>query len=314
MIQSMFKVQVVTSAFNEGLGIATFINSLIEVFEKEDKYFWELIIFDNSSTDNTWDVICEFAKREPRVLGYQMMRTFDLDNSLTAGIDLSDADAVILMTSDMQDPPSFIPALLREWEKGYDQVLVRVTDRQDRNLAMKLFTRVFYFLLSYSSQGSIPRNVSDFRLISRKVVDSVRKLREQNRFLRGIIAWTGGSITYVDLIRPRRITGKSNVTIAKIFPIAIRAILANSSTAISTVSMISVFVSLTSVISIIILCAFWVFVGVPFSGFGTLIGLILVSLAIQSIFQATLLQYVGLIYNESKNRPLYLIKNSTKRN
>jgi glycosyltransferase involved in cell wall biosynthesis len=308
----MKKIQVVSSALNEGKGLELFLRSTIDILSEEKLYEWEIVIFDNGSKDETWQVICDMALKDERIIGYRMSRTFDLDNALTAGLDKSDADAVILMTSDMQDPPDFIPSLLREWEKGFDQVLVKIIKREDRGFIMGRLTRVFYFLINKSSNGLIPNGVSDYRLISRRVVEKVRLLREQNRFLRGLIAWTGYETTTLELIRPVRSYGVSKVTVFNILPIAVRAILAHTSTLISTISVLSLGVSILSGGAILVLGVVWIQFGVPFNGYGTLMSLVLLVLCIQSLFQSVVMQYIGLIYNESKQRPHYIIQDSTR--
>jgi|694.fasta_scaffold136262_1 dolichol-phosphate mannosyltransferase len=308
----MKKIQVVSSALNEGKGLELFLRSTIDILSEEKLYEWEIVIFDNGSKDETWQVICDMALKDERIIGYRMSRTFDLDNALTAGLDKSDADAVILMTSDMQDPPDFIPSLLREWEKGFDQVLVKIVKREDRGFIMSRLTRVFYFLINKSSNGLIPNGVSDYRLISRRVVEKVRLLREQNRFLRGLIAWTGYETTTLELIRPVRSYGVSKVTVFNILPIAVRAILAHTSTLISTISVLSLGVSILSGGAILVLGVVWIQFGVPFNGYGTLMSLVLLVLCIQSLFQSVVMQYIGLIYNESKQRPHYIIQDSTR--
>lgn len=301
-------VEVVTSAFNEEKNIAELCSQLKEIFAEEKNYEWRLTIFDNGSTDNTWNEIVLSASEDSRITGFQMSRTFNFDHALSAGVEQSTADALILMTSDLQDPPRIIPKFLRAWESGSDHVVARVIKRSEMSILRKFMTKIYYLFSNWATNNLIQENVSDFRLMDRKVYQSFREMKERYRFTRGMIAWTGFKTTYVDIERPPRFSGKTKAKYPSLIFFGLRGILSNSSKPLNYVSVLGILLSTISIFSIFIFMYFWVTNGVPFGGFGTLLGFLLLTFSIQIFVVGILGQYVGLIYEEVQNRPLYFIK------
>jgi len=301
-------VEVVTSAFNEEKNIAELCSQLKEIFAEEKNYEWRLTIFDNGSTDNTWNEIVLSASQDSRITGFQMSRTFNFDHALSAGVEQSTADALILMTSDLQDPPRIIPKFLRAWESGSDHVVARVIKRSEMSILRKFMTKIYYLFSNWATNNLIQENVSDFRLMDRKVYQSFREMKERYRFTRGMIAWTGFKATYVDIERPPRFSGKTKAKYPSLIFFGLRGILSNSSKPLNYVSVLGILLSTISIFSIFIFIYFWVTNGVPFGGFGTLLGFLLLTFSIQIFVVGILGQYVGLIYEEVQNRPLYFIK------
>jgi glycosyltransferase involved in cell wall biosynthesis len=301
-------VEVVTSALNEEKNIAELFSQLKEIFEVENKYEWRLTIFDNGSTDNTWNEIVLGASQDVRIIGFQMSRTFNFDHALSAGIEQSNADALILMTSDLQDPPNVISQFLRAWESGSDHVVARVLKRAEMSILRKFLTKIYYLFSNWATNDLIQENVSDFRLMDRKVYQSFREMKERYRFTRGMIAWTGFNTTYIDIERPPRFSGKTKAKYPSLIFFGLKGILSNSSKPLNYVSVLGMVLSTVSIFSIFIFIYFWLTNGVPFGGFGTLLGFLLLTFSIQIFVVGVLGQYIGLIYEEVQNRPLYFIK------
>jgi glycosyltransferase involved in cell wall biosynthesis len=267
----------------------------------------ESIFFDNGSSDRTWENICLQASTHKNVYGLRMTRTFDFDNALTAGLELSSGDATVIMASDLQDPPEVIPQFLREMERGAEQVVARVTERKTLPIHLKILTSFYYKIASWATDGRMPQNVSDFRLISREVRESVVRLKERHRFLRGIMAWTGYKTHYIEIVRPARHAGKRRNTVFVLVPIAVKTLLANSLKPISAISTFAIFTSVISFFSLVFVAGRFLFFGVPFSGFGTLVGIAMLSFSVIVVILGVIAEYVGLIYNEVRGRPHYLI-------
>jgi glycosyltransferase involved in cell wall biosynthesis len=303
----MKHIDIVSSALNEQECIQELVKRIDQVFQKESNYFWTLYIFDNGSSDDTWEEICFQSKKYQNVKGFRMTRTFDFDNALTAGLELSSGDATIIMASDLQDPPEVIPQFLREMESGAEQVVARVTERKTLPIHLKVLTGLYYKLASWATDGRMPQNVSDFRLISREVRESVVQLKERHRFLRGIMAWTGYKTHYIEIVRPARHAGKRRNTVFVLVPIAIKTLLANSLKPISAISTFAIFTSVISFFSLVFIAGRFLFFGVPFSGFGTLVGIAMLSFSVIVVILGVIAEYVGLIYNEVRGRPHYLI-------
>ena len=207
--EAKITVDVVTSALNEELCIPEFIARMRKVFDSEANYLFRLTIIDNGSSDKTWNLIEEQAKNYPNIRGIKMSRTFPFDSALTCGLDHAESDYLVIMTSDLQDPPETLPDLLRESEKGFDQVVVKIRKRSQVPWPRRLLSQLFYRISHWSTNGLIPRNVSDYRIMSRKVYSQIKLMRESHRFMRGLGAWVGFNTSSVTIERPNRFAGKS---------------------------------------------------------------------------------------------------------
>jgi dolichol-phosphate mannosyltransferase len=311
----MTTVDLISSAFNEEDCLPELFERISRVMASEPNYSYRILIVDNGSKDSTWEIIKFESKRNPKVTGIRMSRNFSLDSAFTCGIDYADADIAIVMTSDLQDPPEAIPLLLRKFEEGYDQVLAKISKRASVPVLRRISSKLFYKLARGMTSGMLPESVSDFRLINRRTYSAIRQLRESHRFLRGLGAWVGFKTTYIEIERPPRFAGKSKwlgISIFKVIGIASKSILAYSAQPLAWVSVLGLMLSAFSIISLIFLTIFWVFFGVPFAGFGSLIGVMVLGFSLTMLCIGILAQYVGLIYEEVKRRPLYLITETSK--
>jgi dolichol-phosphate mannosyltransferase len=230
-----------------------------------------------------------------------------MDGGLTAGLDYVSGDACVLMTADLQDPPELISDFLRKWEEGWENIYGVVTKREGTGPIRTMNSKMFYWLAGKLTDGRIPRNASDFRLVDKKVYESVRGMAERNRFVRGLFAWAGFKSIGIPMERPPRFGGVSNAHTFKVLDLAFKGIFAHSYKPLRLITVFGFILSTLAFISIIPLFFLWVFVGVPFAGFGTLVGLFLLVLGIVSLMLGILSEYVGLIYEEVKARPNYLV-------
>lgn len=310
----MKTIDIITSAYNEKECLPEFFLRTSQVMAQESDYTYRILIVDNGSTDETWSIISEHAKLDNRIVGFRMSRTFTLDAAFTNGLDKASGDAAILMTSDLQDPPEAIPNLLRKFEDGYEQVLVKIVKRESVPIIRRYLSVMFYKVVNQMTSGMIPESVSDFRLVSRKTYLAIRSLRESHRFMRGLGAWVGFNTTEIEMARPPRFAGESKWLGMSLFGVlaqASRSIFAYSGKPLVWVSALGVFLSASSLLSIFALSIFWFTHGVPFAGFGSLIGIMFVGFSILMLCIGILAQYLGLIYEEVKQRPLYIVAERT---
>jgi dolichol-phosphate mannosyltransferase len=236
-----------------------------------------------------------------------------MDGGLTAGLDYIKGDACVLMTADLQDPPELIPQFLRYWEQGYENIFGVITKREGTGPIRTMNSKLFYWLAGKLTDGRIPRNASDFRLVDRKVYEAVKGMTERNRFVRGLFAWAGFNSIGVPMERPPRFGGVSNAHTLKVLDLAFKGIFAHSYKPLRLITVFGFILSGISFISIIPLFFLWLFVGVPFAGFGTLVGLFLLVFGIVSLMLGILSEYVGLIYEEVKARPNYVVSEFLER-
>jgi dolichol-phosphate mannosyltransferase len=230
-----------------------------------------------------------------------------MDGGLTAGLDFVTGEACVLMTADLQDPPEMISLFLRKWEEGWENIYGVVTKRGGTGPIRRLNSILFYWLAGRLTDGKIPKNASDFRLVDKKVYETVRQMQERNRFVRGLFAWVGFKSIGIPMERPPRFGGSSNAHTFKVLDLAFKGIFAHSYKPLRLITLFGLLLSAFSFFSIIPLFALWIFQGVPFAGFGTLVSLFLLILGFLSLMLGIVSEYVGLIYEEAKARPNYIV-------
>ena len=300
-------ISLIIPAYNEEDCVDELARRLAKVFESESQYDFEAIIVENGSIDSTWDKLQSIAQVDPRFKILKLSRNFRMDGGLTAGLDYVNGDACVLMTADLQDPPELISTFLRKWEEGYENIFGIVTKREGTGPIRTMNSKMFYWFAGKLTDGRIPRNASDFRLVDRKVYVAVRGMSERNRFVRGLFAWAGFKSIGIPMERPQRFGGVSNAHTFKVLDLAFKGIFAHSYKPLRLITVFGFLLSAISFLSIVPLFFLWVFVGVPFAGFGTLVGLFLLVFGIVSLMLGILSEYVGLIYEEVKARPNYLV-------
>lgn len=303
----MKSISVIIPAYNEEDCVDELASRLRAVFDSESNYSWQAVIVENGSIDSTWMKLSKIAEDDVRFKIIRLSRNFKMDGGLTAGLDYITSDACILMSADLQDPPELIPTFLRKWEEGYENIYGIVSERQGTNLMRRFNSQLFYKIASKLSDGSIPKNASDFRLVDKKVYETVRRMTERNRFVRGLFAWVGFKSIGVPVIRPPRFAGVSNAHTFVVLELALKGIMANSYKPLRFISLFGLCLSLFSFLALLPMIIAWLFVGVPFAGFGTIVTLILFGIGIQSLMLGVVSEYIGLVYEEAKSRPNYVV-------
>jgi len=303
----MKSVTIVIPAYNEEECVDELTSRLKVVFDAETQYKWHALIVENGSTDRTWDKLQKISESDSRFRILRLSRNFRMDGGLTAGLEYVDTDACVLMTADLQDPPELIPAFLRKWEQGYENIFGVVEERQGTSFLRRFNSRLFYKVAGSLSDGAIPENASDFRLVDRKVYEAVRGMTERNRFVRGLFAWVGFKSIGVPMNRPPRFAGVSNASSMKVVELALKGIFAHSYKPLRFISIFGLALSTFSFLVMVALAIVWLFVGVPFAGFGSIIALILFGLGMQALMLGIVSEYLGLVYEEVKGRPNFVV-------
>jgi len=300
-------IAIVIPAYNEEDCIDELAKRLTQVFLVEINYDFEVIIIENGSKDMTWEKLIKISSEDERFKVVKLSRNFGMDGGLTAGLDIVKADACVFMTADLQDPPETISEFIRLWENGYENIFGIIGKREGTSLLRRFNSQIFYWLASKLSSGNIPRNVSDFRLLDRKVYESLRTLKERNRFLRGMTAWVGFKSVGIVIQRPPRFAGESKAFTWKVIDFAFKGIFAYSYRPLRLITIAGFVLFTFSILSLIGLTTFWLIKGVPFPGFGSLFALIVLVWGGIALMIGILSEYVGLIYEEVKARPSYIV-------
>jgi dolichol-phosphate mannosyltransferase len=300
-------ISIIIPAYNEEACVEELALRLQNLFQVETTYDFEVFIIENGSIDSTWEKLLKIADADKRFKVIQLSRNFRMDGGLTAGLDYVHGDACVLMTADLQDPPELISEFIRKWEAGWENIYGVLTKRVGTGPIRTFNSKLFYWVAGKLTDGRIPKNASDFRLVDKKVYESVRSLDERNRFVRGLFAWVGFKSIGIPMERPPRYGGVSNAHTFKVIDLAFKGIFANSYKPLRLITIFGMTLSFVSLISIIPLTALWIFSGVPFAGFGTLVSLFLLILGFLSLMLGILSEYVGLIYEEVKGRPNFIV-------
>ena len=300
-------INVVIPAYNEEDCVEELAKRLAAVYDQETEYDFETIIIENGSIDSTWEKLEVIANRAPRFKIVKLSRNFRMDGGLTAGLSFCKGDAAVLMTADLQDPPELISKFIRKWEEGFENVYGIVTKREGTGPIRKFNSGAFYWLADRLTDGRIPRNASDFRLLDKRAYEAVRSMDERNRFVRGLAAWVGFRSIGIDMERPPRFGGVSNAHTFKVLDLAFKGIFAHSYVPLRLITLTGAAVFGASIFTLIGLAIKWIAFGVPFSGFGTIVALLLAAFGLLSLMIGIVSEYVGLIYEEVKRRPNFVV-------
>jgi len=301
-------ISVIVPAYNERDCVDELARRLGAVFDSLSSYEWEAIIVENGSLDDTYERLVAIREHDPRFKIVQLARNFRMDGGITAGLSYASGDAAVIMTADLQDPPELIAQFVAKWEEGYENIYGIVTERQGTGPIRTFNSKAFYWLAGKLTSDRIPRNASDFRLVDRKVYETVRGMEERNRFIRGLFAWSGFRSIGVEHKREPRFGGVSGAYSLGVVDLAMKGIFAHSYVPLKVISLFGVALSLLSFVVLVALSIRFFFFGVPFAGFGTIVGLILLLFGFLFTMLGVVSEYIGLIYEEVKQRPNYIVR------
>lgn len=301
-------IDVVVPAYNEDECIEELVRRLLIMFDSESDYDWRAIIVENGSSDRTWELLEAAARTNERICVLQLARNFRMDGGLTAGLEYATADAVVFMTADLQDPPEAIPEFVRAWERGAENVYGLVTKREGTGPIRRLNSQMFYWCANKMTDGRMPRNASDFRLMDRRLYETLRALDERNRFMRGLVAWSGFVTEAVPVPRPPRFAGESKAYSLPVVGLAARALLAHSYLPLHLIAIGGILLSGLSALALVVLAILWFVRGVPFAGFGTIVAAGLFALGVLTMMLGVIAEYISLIYEEVKRRPNFIVR------
>jgi len=302
-------ISIVVPVFNEQDVIVLFYQELTKAIDDLD-YNFRFYFINDGSEDGSRKLLSELAQKDRRVISVELSRNFGHQAALTAGLDLAEGDAVITMDSDGQHPPNRIPEMLELFDAGYEIVLMQRVEDQQPSLFKRWTSRTFYRILNWISDTKIVPGAADFRLLSRKVVDSLKDMREYHRFLRGMVAWTGFRSVILPYIPPERIAGSSKYSRKKMLGLAQDAAFSFSLVPLKIGISLGVFFLLLAFLEMVYVLSFWISgqQDTLAPGWSSLMFIILIVGAVLMIIMGFIGIYIGYIFQEVKNRPIYLIQ------
>jgi len=304
---------IVIPIYNEEGNIPELYRRLTAVMEKlctdeglsKDSY--EIVMVDDGSTDSSWQMIKGLHEKDPRVKGISFSRNFGHHIAITAGLDHAGGNAVILMDGDLQDPPEEIPKIYHKFREGYDLVYGIREERNDP-LLKKATSYVFWWLLRRFSGVDIPQGQTMLRILSRRMVDVLKDMREYARFIHGMMAWTGFNVTTLVVKHGARLRGKSKYNIPRMFKLAFHAITSFSTVPLRLATYLGFITSFVSLIFGLYFIYQKVFHNIPVLGYASIIVSIFFVGGVQLLVLGIIGEYLGRTYQETQKRPLYITK------
>lgn len=267
---------------------------------------YEIILIDDGSKDRTWEMLVEAASKDSHLKVIRLSRNHGHQLALTCGLDQSAGDVVLVIDADLQDPPELLPEMLQKWQEGYDVVYGKRIRRDGEGVLKRFLAYSFYRVINRLTKMEIPEDTGDFRLLDQRVVETLRELRERHRFIRGMVTWVGFRQVPLLYERPPRFAGETKYPIRKSLRLAIDAITSFSTVPLKLASVLGFGISAFAFLYIIVVIVLKI-LGVNFSGYTSIMASILLLGGVQLIVLGIIGEYVGRIFEQGQNRPLYLV-------
>jgi len=304
MTKPLFSI--IAPIFNELENLPLLYARVREELDKTEQG-WELIMVDDGSKDGSTEVIRKLAASDERVRPVIFARNFGHQIAVSAGLDYSRGDAIIIIDSDLQDPPEVIGELIAKWRESYQVVYAVRTEREGETKFKTQTASLFYRMIDRITDVKIPLDTGDFRLMDRKVVDVMVAMREHNRFLRGMSAWTGFRQIGVEYKRKARHAGVTKYPLKKMLRLAMNAVTGFSMWPLQLATRIGIVLGGLGLLAIPVVSVLHLAAGVQFHGLATIAILMTLLSALILVFLGVIGEYLGRIYDEAKNRPLYIV-------
>lgn len=304
--RTMARVCIVVPAYNESESLRAFHARLAAVLDALDLDS-EVLYVDDGSRDDTYAVMVSLRESDRRVATLKLSRNFGKELALTAGLDHADADAVIVIDADLQDPPELIPQFIRHWREGNDIVYGTRSSRAGETGLKKLTAAGFYRVMSKLSATPVPRDTGDYRLLSRRALEGLKQLRERQRFMKGLFTWVGFQQKAVVYDRDPRFAGSSKFNYWRLWNFALEGITSFSTAPLRIATYVGVLTALLAFVFGLFVFGKALLFGDPVRGYPTLMVVVLFLGGAQLMALGLIGEYLGRLYMEAKQRPLYLI-------
>ena len=302
------RVTLLIPAYNEEKSLEPLRVEVCKLMDGEQAYDWEVLLVDDGSRDRTLEMLREMHQKDNRISYISLSRNFGKENAMLAGLDYADGDAVVIMDADLQDPPSLVPQMLELWEEGYDDVYAKRASRGKESWLRKRFSLLFYKILAHATRFEMLQNVGDFRLLDRKCVEALRRMRESERYTKGLFCWIGYRKKEIIFDRGDRVAGSSNWSFLSLLNLAIEGITSFTTAPLRISTVMGALISLVAFVALVYYVVKTIIWGDPMQGFPTLITVMLFIGGVQLISIGIIGEYLGRVFNEVKNRPVYLCR------
>jgi len=305
---TMKKISILIPAYNEEEVLEKLFTRIANLANNTKDYAFEFLFVNDGSRDNTLEIIKDYAEKDDRVSYVNLSRNFGKEIAMIAGLDNVSGDATVIIDADLQDPPELIPEMITWWEKGYDDVYARRASRVGESWFKKLTSKMFYKTLQSVTRIPIQKDTGDFRLLDKRAVEALKQIREAQRYTKGYFSWIGFKKKEITYKRDPRAAGISKWNYFKLFDLAIEGIVSFSTAPLRLATFMGGIVAFATFIYLIVIVVKTLLFGVDLAGYPSTMAVILFLGGAQLLSIGIIGEYVGRIFNETKNRPLYLIE------
>lgn len=303
----MKKITIIIPAYNEEESLPHLYERLKKLMSSMEHYEFEILFVNDGSKDNTINLIKEYREKDNRICYVDFSRNFGKEIAMIAGLDYATGDCVIFMDADLQDPPELIPELVKYWEEGYDDVYAKRSSRKGETWLKKFTSKMYYRVLQHLTNVPIQQDTGDFRLLDRRCVNALRKMRESQRNSKSMFSWIGYKKKEVLYDRDPRIAGKTKWNYKKLVDLAIDGITSFTTSPLRISTYISIPTFIVLFVYFVYVIAKCIVTSTMIQAYQAIILLILFFSGVQILLFGIIGEYLGRIFNESKDRPLYLV-------
>lgn len=306
----MKKVTILIPCYNEEQSLPLLYEQLAALTDNHPEYDWEILFVNDGSKDNTISFIKQLQKMggANKISYVDLSRNFGKEAAMLAGFDYATGDCMVIMDADLQHPPHLIPEMLQHWEAGYDDVYAKRTTRGKESWLRKNLSLLYYKLLQKTTRVEILQNVGDFRLLDRKYIDTLKQLRESERYTKGMFCWIGFNKKEIEFEQGDRVAGETSWNYLSLFNLAIEGITSFTIAPLRLSTMMGIIVSIIAFIYMCVIITKTIIWGEDVQGFPTLMVVILFLGGVQLLSLGIIGEYLGRIFHETKNRPVYVVK------
>ena len=303
----MKKITIIIPAYNEEESLPPLYERLEKLMHSMEHYEFEILFVNDGSKDNTINLIKEYREKDNRISYVDFSRNFGKEIAMIAGLDYATGDCVIFMDADLQDPPELIPELVKYWEEGYDDVYAKRNSRKGETWLKKFTSKMYYRVLQHLTNIPIQEDTGDFRLLDRRCVNALKKMRESQRQSKSMFSWIGYKKKEVLYDRDPRVAGKTKWNYKKLVDLAIDGITSFTTSPLRISTYISIPTFIVLFVYFVYVIAKCIVTSTAIQAYQAIILLILFFSGVQILLFGIIGEYLGRIFNESKNRPLYLV-------
>ena len=301
-------ISIVIPIYNEVLGIPELIKQLTKFINKNKSYNFELILVENGSIDSSYKLLASYAKKDLRIKVIQLAKNVGCDGGIEAGMQQAKGDGLVIMMADLQEPVKLISGFINKWEQGYD-IVYGIVKKRTASFFRNIFSVLFYKIVNLLTGNMFPENASDFRLIDKKVYQTINNMQERNKYLRGLIAWTGFPQIGVPFDRNSRYAGQSKADFFTVLKVALNGIFSFSYIPLRLISILGFIITIFSFLMIGFYLYLFIIWGRVAPGTTTIILLLLFLFGVLFFILGIISEYLVRIYEEAKSRPTYIVKN-----